>query len=1044
MPLSITQIEIPDPSTPFTVTGIDPEDTIASNESKILTVTFAPAPYGTSYQDSIIIHSNDPDEAVYTIALTGRTYSNNADLSGLGLSAGSLTFNPATTEYAVTVNNDTTSIRVTPTAAGTNATIEINGTVVPSGNMSSVLPLSIGLNTVTVLVTAEDPSAQKAYSLSVTRKDSPNASLSSLDISAGFLTPAFSPNVLSYCVTLPDNISDISLTPTAAESHAVINVNGTVVTSGENSSAVSAGIGATMFTVHILAPDAETVKDYSVKVLRLPGLDSLAVSNGLLDTGFDTNLRSYTVTVPSDITSFRVTPTAAAGIDIYVNEDEVASGTNSLPSALDVGDNIITLEAVSADGEAIKTYTVTVNRLAGLSSLMVGDKPVILTPNDYMPTVAITDASARLSAEAPPGMTMKINGQLLENGLPSQFFNFSEGANNTISIEVISPVCIDTATYSLTVLRRPLLTSLTIERRENPSNETAGSTVVALSPDETTYNVTVPNATTSIKLTTTSNNGTSISMSANNAPMTDDGGYVLFFGPNPFQFVVTSADGLASSHYTLVIHRLPGLSSLLVSGSTLSPAFDTDILNYSVSLGHEITAITVTAVSANTIAINNAAADSGIESGAITLNEGFNDISVLVTNAGGPGGPSTATYHINVFRAYSAPTYTADLTGTGTAATLPITVNQASGNAVVTVEALGGAGEGAAPPVISIPSIPGITTYTLQLPTGALNGSEMQNVLTLSTNTGSIMIPGNMLNGIDGADGKTVGITIGQGDGSEMHEDIKAAIGSRPLIHLALTLDGAVVPWQNPSAPVTVSIPYTPTEAELSDPEHITVWYIDGAGNAVSIPSGRYDPATGMVTFSTYHFSEYAVVCVHKTFDDLSGTEWARNSIEVLASKGITQGTGMTTYSPGASITRADFLMLLVKTLGLTADVTDNFADVQPGMYYYEAIGIAKKLGFAAGIGNNQFNPQGALSKQDMITLTAQALAISRGLAAVPVISVLNQYRDAEDIAKHAKDSIAVLVSEGLIIGSGDRLNPQGNTTRAEAAALLYRIYCKY
>jgi len=30
-------------------------------------------------------------------------------------------------------------------------------------------------------------------------------------------------------------------------------------------------------------------------------------------------------------------------------------------------------------------------------------------------------------------------------------------------------------------------------------------------------------------------------------------------------------------------------------------------------------------------------------------------------------------------------------------------------------------------------------------------------------------------------------------------------------------------------APVTVSIPYKPTKAELVDPEHITVWYIDGA-----------------------------------------------------------------------------------------------------------------------------------------------------------------------------------------------------------------------
>ena len=37
----------------------------------------------------------------------------------------------------------------------------------------------------------------------------------------------------------------------------------------------------------------------------------------------------------------------------------------------------------------------------------------------------------------------------------------------------------------------------------------------------------------------------------------------------------------------------------------------------------------------------------------------------------------------------------------------------------------------------------------------------------------------------------------------------------------------------------------------------------------VLVPSGRYDTATGMVTFSTTHFSNYAVVYVTKTFDDL-------------------------------------------------------------------------------------------------------------------------------------------------------------------------------
>ena len=77
----------------------------------------------------------------------------------------------------------------------------------------------------------------------------------------------------------------------------------------------------------------------------------------------------------------------------------------------------------------------------------------------------------------------------------------------------------------------------------------------------------------------------------------------------------------------------------------------------------------------------------------------------------------------------------------------------------------------------------------------------------------------------------------------------------------------------------------------------------------------------------------------------MSGVEWARKAIEVMSSKGIIKGTSTTSYSPAANITRADYLVLLVRTLGLTANFEDNFDDVQPGVYYYEAAGIAKNSG---------------------------------------------------------------------------------------------------
>jgi hypothetical protein len=338
-----------------------------------------------------------------------------------------------------------------------------------------------------------------------------------------------------------------------------------------------------------------------------------------------------------------------------------------------------------------------------------------------------------------------------------------------------------------------------------------------------------------------------------------------------------------------------------------------------------------------------------------------------------------------------------------------------------------------------------VNTYTLGIPAASLSGAEGNDKLTFSTEKGSITIPENMLSDMPGAAGKEAGITIGEGDKSSLPADVKDALGDRPIVQLTLTINGAQTNWNNPNSPVVVSIPYTPTAEELSDPEHLVVWYIDGSGNVVNVPSGKYDPATGTVTFSTTHFSRYAISFVHKTFSDLNGYGWAKKSIEIMASKGVVNGTGANAYSPGKSITRADYLIMLVNTLGLSADFDSNFKDVKQGAYYYEAVGIAKALGVITGSGDNKFAPKEKISRQDMMVMTARSLQKYRELkAADDGAALLGQFTDSGSIAGYAAESMAALIKDGLVTGSGDRINPRLLTTRAEAIAFLYRIYNKY
>ena len=74
---------------------------------------------------------------------------------------------------------------------------------------------------------------------------------------------------------------------------------------------------------------------------------------------------------------------------------------------------------------------------------------------------------------------------------------------------------------------------------------------------------------------------------------------------------------------------------------------------------------------------------------------------------------------------------------------------------------------------------------------------------------------------------KAAVITISRGNKSGLPANVRKAIGERPIIQLTLSLDGTQAEWNNPNAPVKVTMPYTPTAEELENPECIIVRYID-------------------------------------------------------------------------------------------------------------------------------------------------------------------------------------------------------------------------
>ncbi len=372
-------------------------------------------------------------------------------------------------------------------------------------------------------------------------------------------------------------------------------------------------------------------------------------------------------------------------------------------------------------------------------------------------------------------------------------------------------------------------------------------------------------------------------------------------------------------------------------------------------------------------------------------------------------------------------------------------VDAGKGEATVAVDkaALDKALEKSSVVLVEIPQIKGVESYVATLPPTALTSGNAEQKIQIATSLGTVMVPGNLLNNGQVNNSQNVGITIARADTSSFDSKLKAEIGDRPVIELLLTVDGEQKSWNNPKAAVTVSVPYAPGAAELADPEHIVVWYVDGEGKVTSVPTGKYDPATGMVTFTTTHFSKYAVTYVKKTFSDIAGYAWAKKEIEVSASKGVINGTSATTFMPSAAITRADFIVLLVKALGLSTDVDSNFADISPTAYYADAVGIARQLGITNGVGNNKFDPKANISRQDMMTFIYRAMAAANKNLTEGTSADLEKFADKMKVGSYAVQSVATLVKNGIVSGDGANINPLGNATRVETAVLIYRIYNK-
>ncbi|RAV00537.1 S-layer homology domain-containing protein [Paenibacillus sp. YN15] len=218
---------------------------------------------------------------------------------------------------------------------------------------------------------------------------------------------------------------------------------------------------------------------------------------------------------------------------------------------------------------------------------------------------------------------------------------------------------------------------------------------------------------------------------------------------------------------------------------------------------------------------------------------------------------------------------------------------------------------------------------------------------------------------------------------------------------------------------------------------------IDPVTGEASFAPAIIETSGGITRVTVLHGGEgiYTIAQISKIFADTAG-HWAKQDIELLASKLLIQGTDANRYSPDQAITRAEFAALLVRSLGLQASgQAASFTDVAAADWYAQAVAAAAEAGLIEGLDNGEFRPDATISREEMAVMAARAARYAGMNTTASAPAAGYGYADSSAVSGWAQASMAWATENGIIQGTGDQLlAPQASATRAQSATILKRM----
>ena len=223
------------------------------------------------------------------------------------------------------------------------------------------------------------------------------------------------------------------------------------------------------------------------------------------------------------------------------------------------------------------------------------------------------------------------------------------------------------------------------------------------------------------------------------------------------------------------------------------------------------------------------------------------------------------------------------------------------------------------------------------------------------------------------------------------------------------------------------------------------LYHFDEKAEALNFEAAEKIDEDGSVTIPFSHASQYAIVIdthshaavdVSDLFIDVAPNAWYKDAVQYAYAGGLMTGVSADAFAPEQTTTRAMIVSILARLEGVTSAQAAGFADVSDE-WYATAVNWAASAGVVSGTGDGNFSPNAAITREQLAA-TLMNYSAWKG-EDVSARADLSAYSDQP--STWAEETMSWAVAEGLIFGvTNTELQPQGNATRAQVAAILQRF----